>query len=132
MFVVGGLRRTLAKLPITLPGWHREEQVLRVPLFQRYRERADVPFANFRAILQVQRPESTTAVLSCLHFFLVAYSPFAALCDVHACLRMGSLHLPSHFSIWRVTHRPCVTFPCAFVAPVERGAAAPIHRGRAC
>ena len=43
----------LAKLPLTLPGWHREQQVLRVPLLKRYRERADVPFAVFRATLQV-------------------------------------------------------------------------------
>ena len=50
---MGCLFRTLAKLPVTLPGWHREQQVLRVPLFQRYRERADVPFAEFKATLQV-------------------------------------------------------------------------------
>ena len=65
---MGGLRRTLAKLPITLPGWHREEQVLRVPLFQRYRERADVPFANFRAILQVWLTASTAPLLPFANF----------------------------------------------------------------
>ncbi len=54
------LRRMLATLPLTLTGWRREQQVLRVPLFRRYRERLDIPFAIFRASLQVPRPPPCT------------------------------------------------------------------------
>ena len=67
-----GMHRTLAKLPVTLTGWHREEQVLRVPLFQRYRERLDVPFAEFKAILQVPPPCHSSVyinLLSCCSYF---------------------------------------------------------------
>lgn len=49
----------LATLPLTLTGWRREQQVLRVPLFKRYRERLDIPFAIFRASLQVPLPPCT-------------------------------------------------------------------------
>lgn len=51
----------LATLPLTLSGWQREQQVLRVPLFKRLRERADVPFAIFRTSLQVVCLDCTMA-----------------------------------------------------------------------
>lgn len=36
-----------------LIGWDKEQQVVKLPLFKRFRERADMPFCIFKAALQV-------------------------------------------------------------------------------
>ena len=43
----------LLRLPLVLIGWDKEEQVVKLPLFKRFRERADMPFCIFKAALQV-------------------------------------------------------------------------------
>ena len=41
------------RLPLALVGWDTEQQTIKLPLFKKFRERADMPFCNFRAALQV-------------------------------------------------------------------------------
>ena len=38
---------------MALVGWDTEQQTIKLPLFKRVRERADMPFCEFRAALQV-------------------------------------------------------------------------------
>ena len=47
------LHRMLLRLPLVLIGWDKEQQVVKLPLFKRFRERADMPFCIFKAALQV-------------------------------------------------------------------------------
>ena len=39
-----------------LIGWDKEQQVVKLPLFKRFRERADMPLCIFKAALQVSLP----------------------------------------------------------------------------
>jgi len=50
----------LLRLPLALVGWDREEQIVKLPLFKKFRERSDMPFCNFRAALQVCSPHRST------------------------------------------------------------------------
>ena len=52
--------RMLLRLPLALVGWDREEQIVKLPLFKKFRERSDMPFCNFRAALQVCSPHRST------------------------------------------------------------------------
>lgn len=43
----------LLRLPLALAGWDREQQTMKLPLFKKFRDRPDMPFCNFKAVLQV-------------------------------------------------------------------------------
>ncbi|BDA48048.1 probable seipin [Coccomyxa sp. Obi] len=46
--------RMLARLPLVLVGWYEEKQLLKVPLFKGYKEKAGEPFCVFRVALMAR------------------------------------------------------------------------------
>ena len=54
------------RLPQALLGWDTEQQTIKLPLFKKFRERADMPFCNFSSALQVPspRPKLASCVIS--------------------------------------------------------------------
>ena len=55
------------RLPLALAGWDREQQTLKLPLFKKFRERPDMPFCTFKAVLQVPTPSNCFPAMSLHH-----------------------------------------------------------------